>query len=589
MIKSDSGSKTEHKSFVTVTKYLKHYKHYLIWGGIVIFLSNALVMVMPLVVKAIIDLLEKGASSGKILEYVLLMLGATVLSGVFRFMMRRSVIWMSRHIEYDLRGELFGHLLKLSPSYFHQTRTGDIMARLTNDLEAVRQMVGPGIMYIASAVVNLVIGISVMLYLSPKLTMMAVIPLILLPISVNRVGNMMHRRSMKIQEHFSNLTIAAQENLAGIRVVKAYRQENGEIENFSRLSRKYISLNMSLARIFGFFFPLMRLMAGLSSLMVLYFGGMEVVNGSISLGTMVAFFAFMGILMWPVIALGWVLSLYQRGKASLERINRILFTEPVIKNDITSPHYGKIGGDIEFRNLSFKYDDAWVLKDVNLSIKAGQTVGIVGPTGSGKTTMVSLLSRLYPVEREQLFIDGIDINDWDLNTLRRQVGFATQEPFLFSETIRENIGFGVGAVNPETVEQAAETAVLSKDVEGFPDGYYTLVGERGITLSGGQKQRTAIARAIMIEPAILILDDATSSVDTETEAEINEKIKSVLAGRTSLIISHRVSAVKEADLIIYLRDGRIVEQGSHGELMRLRGLYAELYRKQLLAEELEKL
>ena len=577
------------RQFSTVTRYFRKYKHYLVLGGVAVVFANGLALVLPFIVKLIFDGLEAGVASARILQYVLLMLAAAVLAGVFRFMMRRTIIWMSRHIEFDLRGELFGHLLRLSPTYYHETRTGDIMARMTNDLEAVRQMIGPGVMYIANAVVNLTIGFSVMIYLSPWLTLVAAIPLVVLPISVNRVGNLMHRRSMKIQEHFANLTAAAQENIAGIRVVKAYRQEKGETAAFDAMSKKYISLNMDLARLYGMFFPLMRLTAGLSTLMVFLFGGMEVINGSISLGTMVAFFAYLAVLMWPVIALGWVLSLYQRGVASLARINRILFTEPRIKNKAAEPSRENIRGRIELRNLRFQYDGHRVLDGIDLVIEPGQTVGIVGQTASGKTTLVSLLARLYPVDRGQIFIDDIDINDWDVKALRKQIGFATQEVFLFSDTILENIRFGRQQADERLVEEAARSAALAKDVEGFRDSYNTIVGERGITLSGGQKQRTAIARAIIGEPAILILDDATSSVDTETEDQINERIKSVLEGRTAIIISHRVSAVKEADKILCLRDGRIAEQGSHDELIDLGGYYADLYQTQLLAEELEKL
>lgn len=586
---SDSSNNARRGRFATVTRYLSRYRGYLIIGGIAVVLSNALMLVTPLVTKAIFDHLESGKQFSNLLNLVLLLVGLSALSGFFRFMMRRTIIWMSRHLEYDLRGDIFGHLLKLTPSFYHNNRTGDIMARMTNDLEAVRQMVGPGIMYISNAVVNLVIGISVMIYLSPMLTLMASIPLILLPISVNRVANKMHVRSMRIQEHFSNLTAAAQENLSGIRVIKAYRQEKNEIKHFSDLSFKYIGLNMDLAKLYGLFFPLMRLMAGLSTLMVLYYGGREVMNNSITLGTMVAFFAYLGILMWPVIALGWVLSLYQRGTASLKRINSVLNTEPLVRSDGKDSKRTPIRGEIEFKNLRFAYNSTPVLNGIDLHIRAGETVGIVGPTGSGKTTLVSLLARLFPVPEGQLLIDGIDINEYNLDELRSRIGFATQEPFLFSDTLAENVRFGNETAENNAIESAAQTAVLDKDVIDFRNGYQTMVGERGITLSGGQKQRTAIARAIMIDPSILILDDATSAVDTETEHEINERIKDVLRGRTSLIISHRISAVKDADQIIYLDDGRIVEQGDHDELIAKNGRYAELYRTQLLAEELERL
>jgi len=589
MTDNASQFKSERSRFSTVTPYFKRYRYYLIFGGVAVVMANSLALITPLVTRKIFDLFQLEASRSELFKYVLLLIGLAVVSGFFRFMMRRTIIWMSRHIEYDLRGDLFSHLLKLSPSYYHRTRTGDMMARMTNDLEAVRQMIGPGVMYISNAVVNLVVGFSVMAYLSPKLTLLAAIPLVILPISTNRVGNLMHRRSTKIQEHFSRLTTAAQENLAGIRVVKAYGQQKQEISHFAGLSKRYVSLNMDLARVFGVFFPLMRLVAGLSTLAVLYFGGLEVISGAISLGTMVAFFAYLAIMMWPVIALGWVLSLYQRGTASLDRINQMLFTSPDIENGDGQPHDRPMKGHIEFRHLRFAYNGEPVLNDINLSIAPGQTVGIVGLTGSGKTTLVSLLARLYKIERNNLFIDGIDINDWDLHELRKQIGFVTQEPFLFSDTLQENILFGRHVGDTTVTKQAAKTAAIDREIENFPDKYDTIVGERGITLSGGQKQRTAIARAIIDNPAILVLDDATSSVDIETEDQIGHRIKSILEERTALIISHRLSSVKDADLIIYLRDGRIAERGNHDELLKQDGYYADLYRTQLMAEELEKL
>lgn len=575
--------------FSTISGYFRKYRGYLIAGSIAVLATNILLLYTPYLTKVIFDRLEARASSGEILKYVLLIIGLTLVAGVFRFLMRRTIIWMSRHIEYDLRCDIMSHLLKLSPSFYHRTRTGDIMARMTNDLEAVRQMIGPGVMYISDSFVKLIISFSVMIYLSPELTLYVTIPMLVLPLAVNLVGNMLYRRSMRIQEHFSLLTNTAQENLAGIRVVKAYGQEAHELENFTAQSSKYIDLNMSLARLQGVFYPLMRMIAAFSYLAVFYLGGLAIIDGSISLGTVVAFFAYVSVITWPVIALGWVLSLYQRGSASLKRINNILHSQPDIDDGPGGGHAAPMKGKIEFNNLTFGYNGANVLDGINLTIEPGQTVGLIGLTGSGKTTLVSLLPRLYPVERGQLLIDGVDINDWSINSLRRQIGFATQEPFLFSDTVGNNILFGVDDHDREIMAAAADTSALSKDVEDFPDRWDTLVGERGITLSGGQKQRTAIARAIVVDPAILILDDATSAVDTETEHEINERIKKVLTNRTSIIISHRVSAVKEADTILYLHDGRIVEQGAHEALMKIDGKYAQLYRSQLLALELEQL
>ncbi len=584
-----SKKHTEKKQFETVLKYFKKYKRYLIGGLISVVLSNCLILIMPYISKLIFDALKNNEPSSVILNYVLLSVGAAVLSGLFRFFMRRTIIWMSRYIEYDLRNEIFGHLIQMSPSFYHQTRTGDLMARMTNDLEAVRQMVGPGVMYISDTILKLTISFAFMFYLSTSLTLYAIIPLVVLPLAVNKIGNMVHSRSMKVQEKFSELTSNAQENLAGIRVVKAYCQEENEVAHFSTLSKMYIKLNMSLAKLQGVFVPTMRLFASLSYLTVFYFGGLQVIKGNLSLGDIVAFFGYLSMILWPVIAIGWVTSLYQRGKASLERINKILHSNSPVADTETATYEQQMLGKIEFRNLSFAYNGSKVLKNINLTINPGQMVGLVGKTGSGKSTIAALLTKLFKVQTGQLFIDDVDINNWKLDSLRQQIGFATQEPFLFSDTVRENIRYGKADATEIEIQLASDIAALKKDIQTFQDGFDTVVGERGITLSGGQKQRTAIARAIIGKPSILILDDATSAVDTETEHQINEKITTVLNGRTSLIISHRVSSVKDADIILYLEDGAVAEQGTHEELIANNGYYAELYKSQLLEEELEQL
>ncbi|MEW6050338.1 MAG: ABC transporter ATP-binding protein [Candidatus Zixiibacteriota bacterium] len=575
--------------FAVIFKYLRNYKGYLIFGGIAVILANGLQLINPYLTKLVFDRLEQKAPAGEIVKFAVAIVLLALFAGVFRFFMRRTIIWMSRWLEYNLRGELFDHLLKLSPSFYDRTRTGDIMARATNDLEAVRMMIGPGVMQIANTIVTVTVALSFMIYLSPKLTLYAMVPALVVPFLVNRLGNLVHKKFVKIQEHFSTLTAVAQENLAGVRVVKAYRQEPQEIEHFAGISSQYVRLNLDMARVYGVLFPLIIFIASLLNLSVLYFGGLEVMGGKIPLGTMVAFFAYLTMLFWPMMAGGWVVSLYQQGTASLDRINTILYTPPDIADDDRASYEQPMKGKIEFRNLRFGYNGQRVLDGITLTIEPGQTLGIVGPIGSGKTTLIALLTRLYPVERGELFIDGVDVNDWKLNALRRQVGCATQEPFLFSESIADNVRFGRVEANLSRVSATGETAALSKDIALFTDSYETIVGERGITLSGGQKQRTAIARALLIEPAIVILDDATSAVDTETEDEINERMKAALEHRTTLIISHRMSSVKEADIIIYLDNGRIVEQGDHDSLMRVDGYYADLYRAQLLAKELEKL
>ncbi|MDF1545781.1 MAG: ABC transporter ATP-binding protein, partial [bacterium] len=575
MDKTNRADTDDSIGFSTVTRYLSKYRRYLILGGFAVLATNLLSLYAPYLTKEVFDLLEAGAETSQIMRLALAILGLALGAAVFRFLMRRTIIWMSRFIEYDLRSDLMAHLLKLSSSFYHRNRTGDIMARMTNDLEAIRQMVGPGVMYLSDAFLKLLISFSVMIYLSPSLTLYAAIPLVILPIAVNLIANQLHKRSMKIQEQFSQLTATAQENLSGIRVVKAYRQEEEEISNFSQHSSKYIRLNMSLVKLQGIFMPVMRLTASLSYLSVFFFGGMAVMRDEISLGTMVAFFGYLSIILWPVIALGWVMSLYQRGTASLKRVNGIFATSPDTDARTENVHSAEMKGHVEFRNLTFAYNGDSVLSNINLEIAPGQSIGIIGATGSGKTSLISILPRLYPVQPGQLFIDGVDINDWDLQALRRQIGIATQEPFLFSDTLRNNIAFGLDTSDDASVEAAATSAALYKDVDSFPNRFDTLVGERGITLSGGQKQRTSIARAIITNPAILILDDATSAVDTETEHEINDRISEVLTGRTSIIISHRISAVKEADLIIYLEEGKIKEQGRHEELISADGEYAQ--------------
>lgn len=575
--------------FHSITKYLSQYKLYLTLGFLSIVFTDALMLINPYLTKVVIDKLEMSAPMNQVGLLVLAMIALAIVAGVFRFMTRRTIIWMSRHIEYHLRGELVDHLLKLAPSYYDRNRTGDIMARATNDLEAVRMMIGPAVMHVSNTIVIGAGAVAMMIWLSPKLTMYALLPAVVMPITTNWLGNLIHRKFLKIQEHFSHMTAAVQENLAGVRVVRAYRQEENEIDDFDGMSMHYLRLNVDLGRYQAFFYPLFQFIATALMLILLFLGGREVIQGKTELSTVVAFFLYLGMLTWPLIAIGWVVSLYQRGMVSLERINKILSTEPERGHPEGEPYRGQLRGKVEFRNLSFGYDDRPVLKNIELTIEPGQTLGIVGLTGSGKTTLASLPVRLYQVERGQLFIDDRDINDWDVPTLRRQIGFAAQEPFLFSATVADNIRFGREDAQSELVEETARLAALAKDVDDFTAGYETMVGERGITLSGGQKQRAAIARAAMLEPAMLILDDATSSVDTETEHEINVRIKARTEQLTTFIVSHRVSSVKDADLIIYLHDGEIVERGNHEHLVALGGRYAELYQAQVLAEELESL
>ncbi len=582
-------SNVKESRFSRIRVYLRRYRKYLIWGGLATVLSNSLMLINPFILKLSFDEIENGAGSSDILKYVLAIIILAILAGLFRFMMRRTIIWMSRKVEFDLRSDLFNHLLKLGQNFYNNTKTGDIMARSTNDVEAVRMMVGPGIMHIANASLSAIIAIAFMVYMSPKLTLYSLLPLPILSFAVNKLGMMVHTRFSKIQEYFAVLTSRVQENLAGIRVVRAYNQEEPSIDDFAGHNLKYIELNKSMIKVQAMFFPILFMLAGSINLVVLYFGGSEVIEGNISLGTLVAFFAYLAMLIWPMIAMGWVVSLYQRGTASLERINNVFNTEPSVYSEPNAVKDRQFHDSIEYRNLTFSYNGRANLRNINLKINAGQTVGVVGPTASGKTTLVSLIGRLHPVPRNSLFIDGIDINDWDLKTLRSQIGFVAQEPFLFSDSLNRNILFGADHSDEAVVKAAAQTAVIDEEILEFPNQYETMLGERGITLSGGQKQRVAIARAIVTDPPILILDDATSAVDTQTEHQINQRLKGELKRRTAIIISHRVSAVKDADLIVYMEDGAIAETGAHEELMEKDGRYAALYRAQLLAEELDRM
>ncbi|SYZ72393.1 ABC transporter related [Candidatus Zixiibacteriota bacterium] len=575
--------------FDRIRAYLKRYRRYLIWGLAAVVGSNVLMLINPYLLKVAFDKLEKKSPPSDILVIALVIVILALISGIFRFSMRRTIIWMSRKIEFDLRSDLLSHLLKLNPSFYYNTRTGDIMARATNDVEAVRMMVGPGIMQMSNTLVTAVVAVGFMLYLSPRLTLYALVPLPLISLVVNRLGMLVHQRFMKIQDYFAVLTSKVQENLAGVRVIRAYNQEEPELASFSDHNKEYIHLNMQMIKLDSLFFPLLFMLAGTTNIVVLYFGGKGVINGSMSLGTLVAFFSYLAMLIWPTIALGWVISLYQRGTASLARINEIMDTEPAVQSGRAAVKTRPIKGKVEFRHLNFGYNGTPVLHDINLVIEPGMTVGVVGPTASGKSTLVALLSHLFPVRRGELFIDDVDINDWDLEALRSQIGFVPQEPFLFSDTISNNILFGRDRKDFGAAQAAATAAVIDREIESFPSGYDTILGERGITLSGGQKQRVAIARALVLEPRVLILDDATSAVDTETEHLINRRLVGEIEKCTALIISHRISAVKDADKIVYMEKGAIAEAGNHEELLAAGGRYARLYQMQLIEDELKKM
>jgi ATP-binding cassette subfamily B protein len=510
-----------------------------------------------------------------------------ICAGFFRFLMRRIIIGASRDFEYDLRNDFFAALQRMHLGYFQHTRTGDLMSRATNDLSAVRMMIGPAVMYASSTGLTFVVAIVLMMSINPWLTALALVPLPFVSVVVRYFGAAIHHRFEKIQEQLSDISAVTQESLAGVRVIRAYGQETFEIERFRRANEEYVLRNRALIRLQGMYFPSMGLLMGIGSLLVLWIGSREVVAGRMTIGELVAFNTYLMMLGWPMIAFGWVTNLLQRGMASWKRILEVLDAQPAITDEhVPGSPIDRIGGAIEFRHLTFRYRDVDVLHDVSLTIPAGTTTAIVGATGSGKSTLLSLLPRLHDAPPGTVFIDGVDVREIPLATLRGAIGFVAQEPFLFSASVADNIAFGLAARSPAAIEDAAATARLDKDIETFPNGFDTLVGERGITLSGGQKQRTAIARALVTSPAILILDDALSAVDTHTEEEILQRLSRVMRARTSIIVSHRVSTVRGADQIVVLEQGRVAEAGTHEALVRRGGLYAELYRKQLLEDEL---
>ena len=576
------------KSLRPLFPYLKKYRGSYLLGTLCVFLNNGIWILFPQVIRRAVDDLHLGITRQKLVTYALLLLAVACIKGIFQFLTRWIVIGVSREIEFDLRNDIFRHLEKLSYSYYQRTRTGDIMARATNDLNAVRMLLGPAIMYSANTIVFTAGALAFMLSISPRLTIYAFLPLPVVSITIQYFGKQIHERFEKIQAMFSEISARAQENFSGARVIRAYVQEEAEIAAFEAANREYIGRSLKLVRLMGMLWPTLETMLGFAIVLVLWLGGREVLQGRITVGDFVAFNTYMVQLTWPVIALGWVINIFQRGTASMGRINEILVEKPQIADtpEAVAADSTELAGDIEFRNLNFAYNATRVLHDINLSIPAGSSLAIVGPTGSGKTTLVSLIPRIYDTAKGMVRIDGKPIHYYPLAVLRKNIGFVPQETFLFSESVKENIAFGVEKAADSDVRSAAEAASIADEIESFPDRYQTLVGERGITLSGGQKQRTAIARALMRNPRILILDDALSSVDTHTEDKILNHLREVMQGRTTIFISHRVSTVRNADQIAVLHGGRIVELGTHDELVARNGYYTDLYNKQLLEEEL---
>jgi len=544
------GTGNDMRDLTILKGFLLKHKGQFIFGLITLIVSNLSALLVPRILRDAIDGLKSGMGGDALVRYALLMVFLTIVAGVFRFLTRYRLIGASFTIAYELRNRLFGHLQGLSASYFKKTRTGDIMARATNDLEAVRRLLGPGVLNLLNILIMGPMAVGLMVGISPRLTLYAVLPLPFLTISIAVVRPKIFSRFQQVQEQFSSLSAKAQENLTGIRVIKAFAQEENEINSFRQINQGYLERNMGLVKMFA---------------------------------------NYLMMITWPMMALGWVINLLQRGSASMKRIGEILNQAPEIKDNKGRKNIQTLKGTIEFRNVSFGYDGKQVLKEINLKIEKGMTVAIVGPTGAGKSTLVSLIPRLFDPTEGEVVIDGTDVKQIPIKALRKSIGYAPQESFLFSESIKENIAYGLEDDDVRLVQEAATVSNLTDDIEGFPQGYDTVVGERGVMLSGGQKQRVALARAIARHPSILILDDVFSSVDTYTEEEILKRLRRFMQTRTSILISHRISTVREADLIVVLKDGQIVEQGTHEQLLARGGFYANMYQQQQVLEEIARM
>jgi ATP-binding cassette subfamily B multidrug efflux pump len=580
------------KNLRTLKKYFLRYKTALITGIFFIIVSNAFTVYVPIIIKDSLNDLQQGIVENKLVEYALLIVGSTLMAGIFRFMIRQTIIVISRKIEYDLRQDFWEYIQHLSLRFFQNNSTGNIMAHATNDISAVRMFIGPAVMYSIDTGVRIIIVISIMSMISWEVTLWSLIPLPFLSFLVYVVGKKVHKRFTLIQEKFADLTTKAQENFSGIRVIKSYVAEEREVAEFDRLSREYLARNMKLVKIQALFQPTLFLITGMSIIIAIWAGGTAVINKTLMIGDVTALIMYLGILIWPMIAFGWVINIIQQAEASMARLNK-LWSEELEIADVGEENslVNEVKGEVEFRNVSFKYGEnlPFVLQNLNLKIPAGHSLAIMGNTGSGKTTMINLIPRLFDATEGEVLLDGVNIKDISLKTVRRSIGFVPQEAFLFSETIKNNICYGEPDATESEITERAKIAQFSKDVLEFPEGFETVVGERGITLSGGQKQRASLTRALMTDPEILILDDSFSAVDTHTEEDILQGLRGFMKNRTTLMVSHRVSTVKDADKIVILDKGMIAEEGTHDELIKLNGLYAGIYNRQLLEQEIEEI
>ena len=582
------------KNLYPLIPYLKKYKKKLFLGFFFIAVSIFLGSIYPQILGDAIDELTNQTNHHSFLYYSLISVSLILLSGFFLFFTRQTIIVVSREIENDLRYDFFSHLQTMDRNFYNNNTTGDLMAHATNDINNIRNLLGPGIMYSVQTFLRIVVTLIILFSISSEITFISLVPLPLISILVYKVMKYTYTRSMKVQESFSTMTTKAQENFSGIRVIKSYVREVFEIEEFERISRDYQKKNLALARLQAYSFPMMFLLTGLSIILVIYFGGVKYINGTMSLGNIAEFMVYLGQLTWPMIAFGWIINLVQRASPSMQRLMKIINTEPDVKDDSNTDYSfspESIQGKIKFENVSFKYPgtEKYIFKNINLTIPKGKTLGIIGHTGEGKSTFVNLIPRVYDATEGNILIDGMDIRKIPLETLRKSIGIVPQESFLFSDTIEKNISYSSDVIDEENVSESSKLSGLYKDVILFPEKFKTILGERGITLSGGQKQRTSIARAVYLKPKILILDDALSAVDTHTEEEILAGLKQVMKERTSILIAHRISTIQNADKIIVLSGGEIKEEGSHQELLALGGIYYNIYQKQLLEEEIEEL